>query len=120
MTASTLDNSATTVASRRLVAVACGAAGLISVGTGIYCWTRARSLSVSADRTIADRQTTYDDGRCAEEAQWILSSVCAAAVPTGAGLYLHGRRLSAVQQTSVSLAPMAAPGAVGRATVGAF
>jgi tetratricopeptide (TPR) repeat protein len=104
----------------RLAALACGAVGLVSVGTGIYYWTRARSLSDSANEAAVYNRATYDDGKQAETMQWIFYGVGAAAVATGAGLFLYSKRLLARRPATVSLAPMATPGAAGLAAVGVF
>ena len=52
--------------------------------------------------------------------QWIFYGVGAAAVATGAGLYVYSRWYSAPKPAKVSLTPMAAPGAAGLTAVGTF
>jgi hypothetical protein len=104
----------------RLAAMICGAVGLASVGTGVYFWTRARSLSDSANRTTVFDQGTYDDGKRAETMQWIFYSAGAAVVATGVGLFVYSTLLSAPKKTSVSVAPMVGPGATGLAAGGTF
>lgn len=118
--ASTPDTTAATRRHLRVAAVVCGAVGIVALGTGVYYWTRARSLSDSANRTLVYDQATYDDGKRAETMQWIFYGTGAAAVATGAGLYLYSRRISAPKQPQVSLAPVAAPGVAGLAAVGTF
>jgi tetratricopeptide (TPR) repeat protein len=114
------DPTAATRRHLRWAALACGAVGLVSVGTGIYYWTRANSLSDSANQAAVYHRATYDDGKHAETMQWIFYGVGAAAVATGAGLFLYSMRFPARRPATVSLAPMATPGAAGLAAVGVF
>lgn len=110
-------------ASRRhydLAAMLCGAAGVVSLWTGIYYWSRAHSYSDSANRTVVFDQSTYDNGKRAETMQWIFFGVGAAAVASGAGLFVYGHWFLAPKPTKVGLAPMAAPGVAGLAAVGSF
>jgi tetratricopeptide (TPR) repeat protein len=104
----------------RVAAMVCGAVGLVSVGTGIYYWTDARSLSDSAEGTAVYNKATYDDGKHAETMQWIFYGVGAAAVATGAGLWVYSKWFLAPRPATVSLAPMVTPGAAGLAAVGVF
>jgi tetratricopeptide (TPR) repeat protein len=104
----------------RLAGVVCASAGLISLGAGVYYWTRATSLSDSANKATAYNQADYDQGQRAETMQWIFYSVGAAAVVTGATLYVYGKWSPAAQKASVSLAPMVGPGATGLLAHGAF
>jgi tetratricopeptide (TPR) repeat protein len=114
------DNTQATVRHLRLAAMVCGAIGLISGGVGLYYWTRARSLSDSADKATIYNQAAYDDGKQAERMQWIFYGVGAAALATGAGLLMYGKWFVIPKQAKVSLAPMAAPGSAGLAAVGTF
>jgi tetratricopeptide (TPR) repeat protein len=104
----------------RVAALVCGAVGLASVGTGVYYWTRARSLSDSADQTTVYNKSYYDDGKRAQTMQWIFYGAGAAALATSAGLFAYGQWFLSPAKTSVSLAPMAAPGTAGLAAVGTF
>jgi hypothetical protein len=103
-----------------VAAVVCGGVGLVSLGTGLYYWSQARSYSDSANRTVIYNQSSYDDGKRAETMQWIFYGVGAAAIATGAGLYVYGRWFLAPKKATVSLAPTAAPGRAGLAAVGTF
>ena len=118
--ARTPDNTEATQDHLRLAAVVCGAVGIVSLGTGVYHWTRARSRSDSANLTLVYDQASYDDGKHAETMQWIFYGAGAALVATGAGLYAYSRWFLPPKQSSVSLAPMAGPGAAGVAAVGSF
>ena len=104
----------------RLAGVVCASAGLVSVGVGVYYWTRATSFSKSVNNATAYNQADYDQGKRAETMQWIFYSVGAVAVVTGATLYVYGRWSSSAKRTSVSLAPVMGPGAAGLLAHGAF
>jgi hypothetical protein len=104
----------------RLAAVLSGAVGLASVGTGVYYWTRARSLSDSANQSAIYDQATYDDGKHAETMQWIFFGVGTAAVATAAGLFVYSQWFLVPKQATLSLAPMLAPSTAGLAAVGIF
>jgi len=104
----------------RLVGLVCGAVGVASVGIGIYYWTRATSLSDSANSATIYNQTDYDDGARAETMQAVFYGVGTAALVAGAALYAYGRWLPAAKKSSVSLAPMVGPGAAGLEAHGAF
>ena len=104
----------------RLAGLVCASAGLVSLGAGVYYWTRATSLSDSASKATAYNQADYDQGSRAQTMQWIFYSVGAAAMATGATLYVYGRWSPSAKQTSVSLAPVVGPGAAGLLAHGAF
>jgi hypothetical protein len=104
----------------RLAGVVCASAGLVSLGAGVYYWTRATSLSDSANKATAYNQADYDQGKRAETMQWIFYSVGAVAVVTGATLYLYGRGSPSANKSTVSLAPVVGPGAAGLLAHGAF
>jgi tetratricopeptide (TPR) repeat protein len=118
--AATPDTTAGTRRNLRLAAVVCGAVGLASVGTGVYYWTRARSLSDSANQTTVYTKSYYDDGKRAQTMQWIFFGAGAAALATSAGLFAYGQWFLTPTKASVSLAPMAAPGTAGLSAVGTF
>jgi tetratricopeptide (TPR) repeat protein len=114
------DDTASTVRHLRLAAIACGGVGLISVGTGFYYWTRASSLSDSANKAATYNHADYDEGKRAESMQWLFYGVGAVAVMTGAGLFVYSRWLPAAEQANVSLGPMVGPGAAGLEAHGTF
>jgi len=68
---------------------------------GLYYWTRARSLSDSADKATIYNQADYDDGKQAERMQWIFYGVGAAALATGAGLLMYGKWLMPMPEPRV-------------------
>ena len=104
----------------RVAALVCGAVGLASVGTGVYYWTRARSLSDSADQTTVYTKSYYDDGKRAQTMQWIFYGAGAAALVASAGLLVYSQWFLTPTKASMSLAPMAAPGTAGLSAVGTF
>jgi hypothetical protein len=104
----------------RLAALASGGIGLVSIGVGIYYWTRARSLSDSANHAAAYDRVTYDDGKRAETMQWIFYGVGVAAVATGAAIYGYGRWWFRAKASDVALAPLLGPAAAGIEAHGAF
>jgi tetratricopeptide (TPR) repeat protein len=104
----------------RVAGVACASAGLVSLGAGVYYWTRATSLSDTANKATAYNQSDYDQGNRAETMQWIFYSVGAAAAATGVVLYLYGSSSPTETKTGVSLVPMVGPGATGLYAHGAF
>jgi tetratricopeptide (TPR) repeat protein len=111
---------ATTARRLRQAGIACGAVGVVALGVGVYYWTRATSLSDSANNAAVYNPSDYDSGKSAETMQWVFYGVGAAAVAAGAGLYAYGRWYARAQQPSVALAPVIGPGAVGLAAQGAF
>jgi tetratricopeptide (TPR) repeat protein len=104
----------------RVAGIACGVAGLASVGTAIYYYTRARTLSdrVSNSQT----PTTSDDqaGRNAETMQWVFYTVGAGALVAGTVLYWLGSPSTNTGQTLAGVAPMVGPGLAGISVQGAF
>jgi hypothetical protein len=95
----------------RVAGIVTSAAGVASIVTAIYFYTRARHYSdiVSNDRnhTAADEQS----GPNAETAQWVFYSVGAAALTTGAVLYWLGWP---------SVRPVVGPGIAGISAGGTF
>ncbi|HJX66365.1 MAG TPA: tetratricopeptide repeat protein [Polyangia bacterium] len=104
----------------RIGGIACGVAGLASVGTAIYYYTRARSLS---DRvTNSQTPTASDDqaGKDAQTMQWVFYGVGAAALVAGTVLYWLGSPSTNTGQTLAGVAPMVGPGLAGISAQGAF
>ena len=110
---------ATTVRRLRVAAMACGGLGLLSSGLGIYYWTRARSLSDSANNATVFDQGDYDDGKRAEKMQWIFYGVGGAALATGVGLWVYSMLLPP-EKSGVSVAPMVGPATAGLMAGGVF
>jgi tetratricopeptide (TPR) repeat protein len=114
------DNTESTAHRLHLAGLVCGATGLVSLGAGFYYWTRATSLSDSANTAAIYHQADYDHGQRAETMQWIFYSVGAAAIATGTALYVYDRWRPAATKSTVGLAPMVGPGAAGLEAHGAF
>ncbi len=106
--------------SLRIAGIVCGGVGLLAVGAGVYYWTRARSLSDSANQSTIYNQTDYDQGKSAEKMQWIFYGAGGAAVVTGVGFWVYSSLLAPPQVAKVSLAPLVAPGTAGVAAGGSF
>jgi tetratricopeptide (TPR) repeat protein len=104
----------------RVAGIVCGAAGLASIGTAIYFYTRAVSLSdkITAADASTSSSSDYQAGNDAETMQWVFYGVGAAALATGAVLYLLGSSSSASTVTTV--APMVGPGIAGLSAQGTF
>jgi hypothetical protein len=102
----------------RIAGIACGAVGLASIGTAVYFYTRATSLSDKVTNSDAPSPSDHRDGKNAQTMQWVFYSVGAAAVATGSVLYSLGWRDSASSATAI--APMVGPGLAGLSAQGAF
>ena len=113
-------NPSSTMRHLRVAGVICASAGLASLGVGLYYWTRATSLSDSANKATVYNQADYDHGKRAETMQWIFYSAGAAAVVTGATLYVYGTWSPSAKKASVSLVPAVGLGATGLLAQGAF
>lgn len=104
----------------RFAGIVCGAAGLASIGTAVYFYTRAASLSDRISGSDAPTSSDYQAGKDAETMQWVFYGVGAAALATGAILYWWGSSSSASQQTTTAVAPMVGPGIAGLSAQGTF
>jgi hypothetical protein len=102
----------------RIAGIACGAVGLASIGTAIYFYTHATSLSDTITTSDSPSASDYQSGKTAQTMQWVFYSVGAAALATGSVLYYLGWRAEDSGQTAV--APMVGPGFAGLAAKGAF
>jgi len=110
----------TTIRHLRLAGMVCAGVGLISVGTGVYYWTRASSLSDSANKAATYNPAYYDQGKQAQTMQWIFYGIGAAAIASAATLFVYSTWLPARKNATVSLAPMVGPGAAGLGAHGTF
>jgi hypothetical protein len=102
----------------RITGITCGALGLASIGTAVYYYTRARSLSAKVTNANPASPSDYQAGKDAETMQWVFYSVGAGALATGVVLYLLGYSQGAPAQ--VSLAPMLGPRTAGLSARGGF
>ncbi len=102
----------------RIAGIACGAVGLASVGTAIYFYTRATSLSDTITKSNSPSASDYQSGKTAQTMQWAFYSVGAAALATGSVLYYLGWR--AVDSGPTAVAPIVGTGFAGLSAQGAF
>jgi tetratricopeptide (TPR) repeat protein len=103
----------------RIAGIVCGAAGLASIGTAIYFYARAVSLSdrVSTSHTP---DSDYRSGKTAETMQWVFYSVGAGTLATGSILYFLGWRSTGGGPPATAVAPMFGPGIAGLSAQGTF
>jgi tetratricopeptide (TPR) repeat protein len=102
----------------RIAGIACGALGLASIGTAIYYYTRATSLSNKVTSMNPASSSDYQAGKDAETMQWVFYSVGAGVLATGAALYLLGYSQGTPAQ--VGLAPILGPRTAGLSARGGF
>jgi hypothetical protein len=102
----------------RIAGIACVAVGLASIGTAIYYYTRATSLSDKVTSANPASPSDYQAGKDAETMQWVFYSVGAGALATGAALYLLG--YSQASSAQVGLAPLLGPRTAGLSARGGF
>jgi tetratricopeptide (TPR) repeat protein len=102
----------------RIAGIACGAAGLASVGIGIYYYTRARSLSDRVTNSQNPKASDDQAGRDAQTMQWVFYGIGAGALATGTVLYLLGWPSNPAGRTVAT--PIVGPGLVGISAQGTF
>jgi tetratricopeptide (TPR) repeat protein len=103
----------------RVAGIVCGGAGLASIGTAIYFYTRAASLSDRVSNSDAP-DSDYRSGKNAETMQWVFYLAGGGVLATGAILYWLGWPSSASTQTATSVVPMVGPGIAGLSAQGRF
>jgi len=102
----------------RIAGIACGALGLASIGTAVYYYTRATSLSDKVTGANPASPSDFQAGKDAQTMQWVFYSVGAGALATGAVLYLLG--YSQASSAQVGLTPMLGSRTAGLSARGAF
>jgi hypothetical protein len=102
----------------RIAGIACGAVGVASIGTAIYYYTRATSLSDKVTGANPASPSDYQAGKDAQTMQWVFYGVGAGVLATGAALYLLG--YSQASSAQVGLAPMLGPRTAGLSARGGF
>jgi tetratricopeptide (TPR) repeat protein len=104
----------------RIAGIACGVAGLASIGVAIYYYTRAASysdtVSNSPNHTTADEQA----GKDAQTMQWVFYGIGAGALAAGTVLYLLGWPSTDTGRTAAMVTPMVGPGLAGISARGTF
>jgi len=103
----------------RVAGIVCGAAGLASIATAVYFYTRAVSLSDKVSGLNAS-YSDYQAGKSAETMQWVFYSVGAGALVAGSVLYYLGWSHSSAGQAATGVAPMFGPGLAGLSAQGTF
>ena len=76
----------------RVAGIACGALGVAAIGTAIYFYTRATSLSDRISSSDTPSAADFKSGKNAETMQWVFYGVGTAALATGSVLYCLGWR----------------------------
>ena len=104
----------------RIAGIVCGSFGLASVGTAIYFYTRATSLSDKVSSSDAPSASDFKSGKNAQTMQWMFYSLGATALATGTVLYYLGWRRDSAGPIATAVAPMVGPGLAGFAAQGAF
>ena len=103
----------------RVAGIVCGAAGLASIGTAIYFYAHAVSLSDRVSNS-ATPDSDYRSGKTAETMQWVFYSVGAGALVAGSILYFLGWTSTAGGPPATAVAPMFGPGIAGLSAQGTF
>jgi len=101
----------------RIAGITCGAIGLASIGTAIYFYARATSMSDKVSNATTWKSSDNQAGKDAETMQWVFYSVGAGAVVAGVVLYLLGWPAST---KPAAVAPLVGPGTAGISAQGAF
>jgi tetratricopeptide (TPR) repeat protein len=104
----------------RIAGIACGAAGLASIGIAIYYYTQARSFSDKVNNSPTPQASDDQAGRDAQSMQWVFYSVGAGVLATGALLYWLGWPSAEAGHAVAGVAPMLGPGLAGISARGTF
>jgi hypothetical protein len=104
----------------RIAGIACGAAGLASMGIAIYYYTRARSLSDSVTSSPNPKASDDQAGRDAQTMQRVFYSIGAGALVTGTVLYWLGWPTKQAGPAVAGVAPIMGPGLAGISAQGTF
>jgi hypothetical protein len=104
----------------RIAGIACGAIGVVSVGTAIYYYTRAKSYSDKVSGQTVRNSSDLSAGRHAETMQWVFYSAGAAAIATGTLLYVLGWQATDAGRAVAGVAPLLGPGVAGISAQGVF
>jgi tetratricopeptide (TPR) repeat protein len=104
----------------RVAGVVCGAAGLASIATAIYFYSRAASLSDRLSTSDTPSSSDYQAGKNAETMQWVFYGVGAGALVAGSMLYYLGWPHSSAGPAATAVAPLLGPGLTGLSAQGTF
>ncbi len=104
----------------RIAGITCGVVGVASVGTAVYFYARARSLSDKVSGETPHNPSDVSAGQNAESMQWIFYGVGAAAIATGTVLYVLRWKAADSGRPSAFVAPILGPGLAGISAQGVF
>jgi hypothetical protein len=104
----------------RIAGIACGGAGIVSIGVGAIFSLRARSLSNKVSGAPTFNPSDDSAGQRAETLQWVFYGVGAGVAAAGGVLYYLGLRAARATPPSVSLGPIVGPGSAGVSAMGVF
>jgi hypothetical protein len=105
----------------RMAGIACGVVGVGAIGTGVYFYARARSLSDKVSGQKVHKASDLQAGKDAETMQWVFYGIGGAALGTGVLLYALGWPAAPNGQPGVAVVgPMLGPGLAGISAQGAF
>ena len=102
----------------RVAGIVCAAVGLAAVGTGVGLALKTQSMSSDADKNGGTTQAQEDLRKSLETWGWVSYGVGAAAIATGAVLYIVG--WPSDRSTNVALLPALAPDGVSMVLKGRF
>jgi drug/metabolite transporter (DMT)-like permease len=104
----------------RIAGISCGVAGMASIATGAYFYTRARSYSDKVSNQSTPNPSDASAGKNAETMQWVLYSAGGAALATGVLLYALGWPNEESHRPVAKFAPILGHGLAGLSAQGAF
>jgi hypothetical protein len=102
----------------KIAGILCAAAGMASVGTAVYFYSRTSFLSDRISTSENPSASDYKSAKSAVTMQWVFYSAGAAMLATGSALYYLGWRANVHGQTTV--APVFSPGLAGLSVKGGF
>ena len=102
----------------RVAGIVCAAVGLAAVGTGVGLALKTQSMSSDAEKSGGGTQAQEDRRKTLETWGWVSYGVGAAAIATGAVLYIVG--WPSDRSTNVALLPALAPDGASMVLEGRF
>jgi len=104
----------------RIAGLACGGVGLLSIGAGIYFYTRAAAYSDKVSHQLTPNPSDDAAGKRAETLQWVFYSAGGAVLATGVALYILGLPGEESQRQVVGIAPWFRRESLGLSAQGFF
>jgi tetratricopeptide (TPR) repeat protein len=102
----------------RVAGIVCAAVGLAALGTGVGLALKTQDMSSDAEKNGGGTQAQEDRRKTLETWGWLSYGVGAAAIATGAVLYIVG--WPSDRSTNVALLPALAPGGASMILQGSF